>query len=327
MVTAILLCVVVSKVKAQSSFTVNEYAIDLKNYPVYTESQIQSAIASVKSSEFFDYHYVNSGCNYKSHYISLWLKKKLNIETFKVWNFSKGVFYYSGYGTQLSIKDPLGISGNDRIFWGFHVAVGVLVSKTEKKITKIDTLVIDLGTDEYNPIPIKYWLSSQNQTNAYYTFTNRKFCGFETIVPAITINNVIQRYNLSNDIFSGKFYDDSEILKKDGAMSRALATDIIVMKYYKEVVMDDSVVKQGLNERNSIEQNIRQKKQGQESELQIQEDIRIAKKQQESVTRDRILLLTSPIADYGNIQLRDIYKNQFPHLTAKIQQHLDDLTK
>lgn len=327
MATAILLCAIVPKVKAQSSFSVNEYSIDLKNYPTYTESQIQSAIASVKSSEFYDFHYVNSGCNFKSHYVSLWLKKKFNIETFKVWNFAKNMFYYSGYGLQLSVNDPNRLTESGRIFWGFHVAVGVLVSSTKDNKTSIDTLVIDLPTDENNPIPLRSWLNAQNQPNSYFTFTDRKYCDFETIVPAYYQNNELKQLSAIKAIFAGSFYNDIWSVSKDGPMAKALATDLIVMKYFREVVLQDSQRRQLVEYRQQLAKNIREKLKGQMSEAKIQEEIQKQEQEASSRIKERTLVLTAPIADYGNLKLPVSYNNQFPDLTAKIQKHLDDLTK
>lgn len=321
---------VTTSVKSQTPFKVNEYEIDLKKYPAYAESQIKSSIASVKTSEFFDYHYLNSGCNFKSHYISIWLKKKLNIETFKVWNFSKSNFYYSGSNERLIVDDPNKLTESEKVNWGFHVAVGILVSRTVKNKTTVDTLVIDLPTIENEATSLKYWLASQNQTNSYYTFTDKKFCNFETIVAAIPNNQTGQLEKLvgSYDIFAGRFWDDTYVVQKGGLLASSLAIDIVVMKYYSEFVLNDNLINQMASMQSQKEPQMRLllKSQG-KTESQIEVEIRKSRDESNIAIKERRLTLTKPIADYNNLQLPELYKIQLKELTSEIQTHLDNIIK
>ncbi|GIZ10386.1 protein-glutamine glutaminase family protein [Flavobacterium sp. UMI-01] len=321
---------ITQNVKSQTLFNVNEYKVDLKKYPVYNQSQINSAIESVKSSEYFDYHYLNSGCNFKSHYLSIWLKKKLNIETFKVWNFSKSNYYYSGSNERLIVDDPNKLTESGKVNWGFHVAVGVLVSKSVKNQTTIDTLIIDLPNNDREAIPLKYWLASQNQTNSYYTFTDKKFCNFESIVAGIQNNQSGQFEKLINsyNIFAGRFWDDNFVVQKNGLLALSLATDIVVMKYYNEIVLEDNLINQMVSAQSQKEPQIRIKLKAKgKNEQEIEEEITRSRKESGIAIKERRLSLTSPIADYNNLQLPESYKNQLADLTIKIQRHIDDLIK
>ena len=313
----------------QTKFTVNEYQVNLSTYPSYTESQIKTAIQSVKSSHYFDYHYLNSGCNFKSHYVSMWLKSKFNIETFKVWNFAKNNFYYDSYGIQLKMPDPNKLTNNDSIYWGYHVAVALLKKRIDHNRTYIDTVVIDLPTNDLTTIPLSTWLNSQGQSNSYYTFTNRKFCQFETIIPAFynSQNNLNALKSLP--IFAGSFYDDVFSIDSN-KVSYALALDIVIMKFYNEIIIpkiqNDDLLKQLYQMREQIpaqRPQMRAVLRGQGlTESQIDEKFKTEDRDLDKRISDKRHEITKAIADVSNLNLPEEYKNQIPQLTIKIQQHI-----
>ena len=323
----VLAALITSDINAQTYFKVNEYSIDLTKYPAYSETEIQKAISNVKSSEFFDYNYLNSGCNFKAHYISLWLKKKFNITTFKIWNFSKGNYYYSGSNDRLMVNDPNKLTEDGNVYWGFHNAVGILLSKKIKKKITIDTVVIDLAIDDKIPVKLNNWLAFQNQTNTYWTFTEQKYCNFESIIPGIQNiqTNRVERLTGSYNIFAGNFWDDA-IAVSNGQVAKALATDIIVMKYYNQIVLADNMIQQ-------MSQSITQiRAQSKQVLGYLSESDRIStlNKMEEKTTKmiiARRLELTKPISDYNNLKLPEFYQKQIEELIPRIQAHIIELKK
>ncbi len=326
------LWVLILSASGQTPFEVNEYSIDLNKYPSYNFSDVQNALANVKTSEFFDYGYLNSGCNYKSHYVNLWLKKKLGMQTFKIWSLSKSVYYYSGYNDRLSVPDPNNLTESGKVEWGYHVALGILVKRHEKNKDFIDTMIVDMPTNSVSPISLKEWFGIQNQKNLYYTFTESKFCNFETLVPAIfnSQTNQLEKLNPSFNTFAGRFWDDGFTIQ-NSILSKNLAIDIVVMKYYKErVVKDNLLVQQGqmLNQ-GPPQWRISIKAQHPDwSGQQIEDEVSQQSREILNSMKKRKLELTKVIADYNHLSLPDEYNNQIVELTAKIQNHiLNDLVK
>lgn len=322
--------------KCQVFFNVAEYKIDLRNYPAYSQQELEKAILEVKNSPYFDYHYLNSGCNDKSHYISLWLNKKHNIQTFKVWNFAKNIVYYGGWGIQLKIKDPNLLTQNDTLYWGFHVATATLRNKKINKKTVIDTVVIDLPFNDISPIKLDTWLSLQNQANTYYTFTEKKYRLFETIVPGYYNNNVLTPLK-SSTLFAGSFYDDSFALSDENKVTaNALARDIVIMKYYnneiKPKMLNDGELQQLLQQisqwgKYEAQRASQLKGQG-KSEQEVKQIISDERNDLLNRIRAKRYTYTKDISDINNISLPEQYNTEIIELTDTIQNHIkNDLLK
>ncbi|SKB40238.1 protein-glutamine glutaminase family protein [Daejeonella lutea] len=306
-----------SKGSGQSHFSVNEYAVNLKNYPAYSAAEVQAAIQSVKTSEYFDYRYINSGCNFKSHYISLWLKAKFNMETFKVWNFAKNMIYPNGFGVQLKMPDPNHLTKNDSIYWGFHVAAAILQKRIVNGKTFTDTMVIDLPTNPNQSIPLSNWLTAQNQNNSYFTFTDRKYCNFRT-VPVEGAN-----------IFAGVFWDDTYSMN-NSLVANALARDIVVMKYLNESLLpqisNDNLMQQHVQMREQRRAQMPQmraaKKEQGFTDEQIDAEFKLMEWKADSAMQARRYEFTKTIADISNLSLPVEYQNQITPLTTRIQNHI-----
>lgn len=327
--------------KSQINFTVKEYSVDLYRFPSYSQADLESAIQDVKKSRYFDYHYVNSGCNDKSHYISLWFRKKFNIQTFKIWNFAKNMIYYNGKGVQLKIKDPNLLTENDSLYWGFHVAVGVLRKNIKDKKLTIDTVVIDLPFNDLAPIKFSQWLSYQNQKNTYYTFTESKYRLFETIIPAyqekadsaLIKKTGIQYVRQLNDlsIFAGSFYDDTFALSDENMITaNALARDIIVMKYYNEIIrpkilkdVELTALYKRLEQWQPYENRKVFELTGQGiSEKEARNKLLSEKMSLQNEIRRLRFKYTSAIADIDKLDLPEEYENKIDMLTNEIHNHI-----
>jgi len=321
-ILVMMVMVVVIQLSAQNRFDVTEYKVDTDNYPAYDVSAIEKAIKELVGIPNFEYRYINSGCNNKSHLIALYLQKKLNIKTFKVWLFAKNTIYHNGYGVQLRVKDPNSFTQNGYIYWEYHVAVAVKVkSGNSSKI-----MVIDLPLNEKEPVNLTDWLLAASQTNSYYTFTEAKYNDYETIVPAYIKGGHLEQLSKSGNIFGGIFYTD-KLSVDSGWIANDLARDKAVMEYYNEVLKpqidNNSIISQANQMIQQAQPQIRQ--QGlalgkTEQQIQLEIDAFIADKYK--LIQAERYKITQPISDISNISLPQKYEDRRAALKIELQKYI-----
>ena len=207
--------------------------------PTYSEIPQSNAISVSKLESIFDFilnqsnlefDYSYGSCEDRAHAISLMLSS-MGIDNKKVWNFDP--YYISLFNAQQQLNAADKSKLNTSVYWGFHVAVMVLVKQEEQvKLVVIDPAIAA------KPIEVKKWLNAQNAPSSYYLFTDSKWLSF------ITINGF--KFNQQPiptgfpSLLTGDFYQNTGKNYEEMWVAEGLAINDIAMKMVKEIVRKKS---------------------------------------------------------------------------------------
>lgn len=122
-----------------------------------------------------DFKCIYNGCQNRAMMLSLLLQKK-GVKHYKIWNFEPSMVSLFSKMESLNVDDALGMR-TSKIYWGFHVAVSLLIKGPDNRI---DTAVVD-PSFAGRLLSVSEWLAMQNSPNSSYTFLDPQWYNFVTL--------------------------------------------------------------------------------------------------------------------------------------------------
>ena len=194
----------------------------LKNYELPLIEKVFKAISYDWGIEF---NFPHGGCQQRAQLISLLLKKKYQIEHYKIWLFAPAALYLKE-DRMLQLVDKNYLSPNGNIEWSFHVAPVVNI-KTDNGV---ETYIIDPSVDRDKPLLLRDWLIALgNSHTGQYSF----------LLPEKYFFN--SSYHTNEDdmmtmLFDGSFYDYVNPAKDNLAVEKGLAINDMVKIIYDKYI-------------------------------------------------------------------------------------------
>jgi hypothetical protein len=216
---------------------------ELSYLKVYDESTIKTIFEWFANDSQIEFNFPQGGCQQRAQIMSMFLKKKFQLDHLKVWLLSPSALF-PGDNRQLFIDDKNDLTGSDKIEWTFHVAPVVLMQVNKD----IKTMVIDPSINAEAALPVDEWFGKIGNSHAgKYTFLTPDkyfyFCYYTSD-------------NRPTTLFEGTFFTYDNPVKDDLTMEKGLAINdmaiLIFNKYIKPLELseneNDHVKMQGLKE-------------------------------------------------------------------------------
>jgi hypothetical protein len=183
----------------------------------YTPAAIQEAFDWIAHHSQIEFNFPQGGCQQRAQIMSMFLKKKFNIDHCKVWLFPP-VALYMGDGRTLFMEDKNEMTPNNRIEWNYHVAP-VVRSLSGDVLT---TMVIDPSINNKEPLPLDNWFAAiGNSSVSKYSFLLPDKYFFYCLY---TSNDML------TTLFDGTFFNYDNSLIDDLAVEKGLAINDMAIK-------------------------------------------------------------------------------------------------
>ena len=195
---------------------------DINLLKVYQSAAIEEAFFSIANEWGIEYGFPHGGCQQRAHIISLILQSRFGIDHYKVWLFAPAALNLKD-SRMLHFKDATGLSPDNLMEWGFHVAPIIRMEQDGV----VDSYVMDPSLSLLYPLRLQDWFNmlGNGDTGQYSFLTPDKYF--------FNSSYHTDEYGLLTMLFDGSFYNYENPAKDNLAVEKGLAINDMVSKIYE----------------------------------------------------------------------------------------------